>query len=514
MKKTIIFALATFIFSLSIQAQRIGCIHSQNTTRAEGTTALPQPFDFDPQKTYRQPVLLINFSDTDFSMDNPAEYYNRLFNEHQFNQGSGPGSIADYFRDQSSGRVNLVFDIYGPVRVSGKANGRSFSNRYGYFDVREALQELSTTVTNDFSIYDWDGDKEINQIIIIFASYSGNDKSGYIWPNTGFNPHNIKLPGDVTPNLTSISCELWEDGKLCGIGTIIHEFCHSLGLPDLYPLPPASSYSEFDEWDVMDGGNYVDRGWCPPNLSTVERMYLGWYSPTELNEPTSIRDMKSLAEGGEAYIIRNSANASEYYILENRQQKGWDYGIPGNGLLISHIDFDQGEWLDNRVNISDTHFRCHLVNADGKSYINWDKDNNGKDEDHWTMGNRMRSKYLSTSAYPYTDSVTMAINNALTDDSNPAASLYNPAADGRKLLGKPITNIKQADDGTISFDFMGGSEGANIGEIHNAQCIMHNGAGAIYDLSGRRISVFSVSSVPSVLPKGVYIVNGQKLFVK
>ena len=38
--------------------------------------------------------------------------------------------------------------------------------------------------------------------------------------------------------------------------------------------------------------------------------------------------------------------------------------------------------------------------------------------------------------------------------------------------------------------------------------------GAVYDLSGRRLSVSSASSVHSVLPKGMYIVNGKKVIVK
>jgi len=39
-------------------------------------------------------------------------------------------------------------------------------------------------------------------------------------------------------------------------------------------------------------------------------------------------------------------------------------------------------------------------------------------------------------------------------------------------------------------------------------------AGAMYDLSGRKISVSSVHSASSVLPKGVYIMDGQKVLVK
>ena len=54
----------------------------------------------------------------------------------------------------------------------------------------------------------------------------------------------------------------------------------------------------------------------------------------------------------------------------------------------------------------------------------------------------------------------------------------------------------------------------HIDEFHNAQCLMHNEAGTVFDLHGRRISVSSVSSVPSVLPKGVYIKGGKKVIIK
>lgn len=40
------------------------------------------------------------------------------------------------------------------------------------------------------------------------------------------------------------------------------------------------------------------------------------------------------------------------------------------------------------------------------------------------------------------------------------------------------------------------------------------GEGSIYDLTGRRISVPSATSVRSVLPKGVYVINGKKVIMK
>ena len=141
----------------SAQAQRRVCIHRSATTRAASLYLLPSPYDFDAQKTYRVPVVLFSFSDLDFSMDNPAAYYNRLFNEKGFNEGSGPGCVADYFRDQSAGRLNLEFDIYGPVKIDKGAQSHSYYD-YGWEDMRKALEILSETTDADFSVYDWNGD--------------------------------------------------------------------------------------------------------------------------------------------------------------------------------------------------------------------------------------------------------------------------------------------------------------------------------------------------------------------
>ena len=114
--------------TIAVQAQRIGCIvHSEERsgTRTESYN-LPEPMDFDPQATYRQPVVLISFKDQDFSMDDPKEYYNRLLNENGFNGGSGPGCAAEYFREQSGGRLNLQFDIYGPFKVDETAGDHGY----------------------------------------------------------------------------------------------------------------------------------------------------------------------------------------------------------------------------------------------------------------------------------------------------------------------------------------------------------------------------------------------------
>ena len=90
-------------------------------------------------------------------------------------------------------------------------------------------------------------------------------------------------------------------------------------------------------------------------------MLLGWLTPTELTSPITITDMKPVAEGGEAYIVKHTN--SEYYVLENRQQTGWDIGEPGRGLLIYHVDYLESSWRINSVNTG-KNFRYDLVHAD------------------------------------------------------------------------------------------------------------------------------------------------------
>ena len=159
---------------------------------------LPEPYEFDAQKTYRVPVVLFSFSDLDFSMDNPAAYYDRLFNEKGFNEGMGQGCVADYFRDQSAGRLNLAFDIYGPVKIDIGARSHAYYND-GWEDMRKALELLSETTDADFSVYDWDGDGKANEVVFVAAGLIGNTMNGtyYLGPGSYFQIPNTKLPGGV-----------------------------------------------------------------------------------------------------------------------------------------------------------------------------------------------------------------------------------------------------------------------------------------------------------------------------
>lgn len=456
----------------------MAALESPSATR--GVLGYPQR-QWDPGRTYRQPVVLIAFADCDFSMASPVAYYDRILNRQGYNEGAGPGCMADYFRDQSGGLFNMRFDVYGPVRIDESVKTGTSGASYGSGAVAKALKLLVDDTTADFAPYDWDGDGCVDQVICILAGYSGSVVDGYVWPNTGST--GVTISDRLRFSTYSLSCELWADGTPCGIGTICHEFSHCLGLPDLYPLYAGASapFSVVDEWDLMDGGNFTGRGWCPPNYSALERMLLGWETPLELTAPTAVTDMRPVGEGGESFLIRNTANADEFYLLENRQRTGWDYGLPGEGLLIAHVDYDRELWSMNMVNSRTAHLRYDLVHADNRDYRSWDPADNGRDPMKYTMEGNLRNRFLSTSAYPWTSPETGEVNSELTDTSVPAAVVFAPQGDGSRLLSKPVTNIRVEPDGAVSFDFMGGTTG--IAEHRSSDVLLV----AYYDLSGRRL---------------------------
>ena len=113
MKKIVWLAAAALLAATSAQAQvRRGCTPPvDHATRAESESySLREPTKFDPQRLYRQPVVLISFNDRDFSMPDPKSYYHRLFNEQGFNSGKGLGCLGLYIRRPATGlsRVTLV----------------------------------------------------------------------------------------------------------------------------------------------------------------------------------------------------------------------------------------------------------------------------------------------------------------------------------------------------------------------------------------------------------------------
>lgn len=411
-------------------------------------------------------IILAQFSDKTFEDGHDNSYYNSVANEVGFTNDEGyAGSVKDYFLAQSNGKFELDFDIAGPYTLPKSYSYYGKNNRAGNDAyIGEMIASACTMADADvnFSEYDWDGDGEVEQVFVVYAGYGENssyDKTT-VWPckwELSSSDYNKSLKLDNTKiDVFACSCEMEEISdndapKVSGIGTICHEFSHCLGFPDVYDTGDGNNFG-MDTWDLMDYGSYNGNGFKPCGYSSYEKWVAGWITPIELKADTVVSNMKALSDGGEAYVIYNGNHTDEFYLLENRQQTGWDASLYGNGLLVLHVDYDDDAWYYNTVNNTKGHQRYTIFHADNSARGIKSGITNYKSD-------------LAGDPYPYLE------NDSLTNNSKPSATLHNYNTDGLHMMNKGITGIARNDDGTVSFTFQAVSRTITSGE--EAEEIFH-----------------------------------------
>jgi hypothetical protein len=136
------------------------------------------------------------------------------------------------------------------------------------------------------------------------------------------------------------------------IGVVCHEFGHALGLPDYYDVDYGASggyASGLGNWDIMDSGCWNNEGKTPSQNNAYSKYLLGWINLRELDKSGEI-ELVDIRSSNDAFIM-NSANETEFFILENRQKKGFDKFIPHHGLLVYHVDRSNPGWTNNTINV-------------------------------------------------------------------------------------------------------------------------------------------------------------------
>jgi M6 family metalloprotease-like protein len=395
----------------------------------------------------RQLVVLAAFPDRGFQDDKATTLakWDKIFNAEDFHEGSFVGSVHDYFYAQSYGKFNLTFDfVYVNLPDSAKKYRSTYSHdEYSQYMVDDIVDTLMTR-TIDWSQYDWNGNGYVNQILIVYAGKGMNADGGSnsIWPHQWWLSKHLKNPisqregyrgyrtvttGDKQFIIDCYCCaqEMVNTNTVkTSFGTICHEYSHCFGFPDFYYDGGTQTVGD---WDLMDFGNYGKAGYCPCGYSAHERWLMGWLDPIELTTDKTVSEVPILCDQPQAYIIHNEAHRNEYYIIENRQKKGWDASLPGNGLMVFHVDFDASLWTSTK------------------------EAPNSKDKKRYriiTANNNKTLTYASMEGWPY----PYQSNDSLTNTSTPAAELNNANTDGKKLMNKSLFDMKVEND-LASFRF-------------------------------------------------------------
>ena len=402
------------------------------------------------QGTKKGLIILAQFTDSKFQSGHDRALYNKIANAENYTDNGFKGSVKDYFKAQSAGQFELDFDVVGICPLKNPCSYYGGNDAYTGDDLRagemvaEACQWAATQGV-DFSKYDWNGDGEVDQVFVLYAG-KGEANGGAVstvWPHEyalSYSDYgkSLSLSG-VIVDTYACSAELNDRDQLDGIGTFCHEFSHCMGFPDLYDTG-YSGWFGMGYYDLMSAGNYNGDGKCPAGYSAYEKHKCGWLTyqdVTHIDEALNVTGLKAISEGGGAYVLKNKAHEDEYYIIENRQNTGWDAYLPSEGVMITHVDYDAYIWRNN------------MPNTKGNYY---DENDNVYYNDHQRLtifraGKSTSGDGVTSDLYPYNT------NNSLTAESNPAATLYNKNSDGTKYMHVDITDISVASDGTASLTF-------------------------------------------------------------
>ena len=303
-----------------------------------------------------------------------------------------PGSITHYYHTMSFGRLRLGADV-APRRYTSRAGASDYlvdgsnstdSGGYGAF-VQEVLEQADGDL--DFSHYDSDGpdgvpnsgddDGVVDVIFLVLTStpkhfiVPGGSATGvarlgfgddYITDDPGANGEPIR----ISPNAGTV-----QQGRDYAetVGTICHEYGHVLGLPDLYNFDflkldvagPQQDSAGIGRWGLMGWGALGWRGDDgPASMCAWSRDQLGW---VQVAVPGSSQETMVLEDvGREGAVYRIPLNQSEYFLVEYRTRASshYDRNIPGEGLLVWHVD--RPSWLEEGAG----GWRVDLECADGR----------------------------------------------------------------------------------------------------------------------------------------------------
>ena len=430
-------------------------------------------------------IILVNFKDKAFVTDKAeidsmiyGQNYTREYSYSYTSYGkkyteniTSQGSARQYFHDVSFGQYNPHFDVVGPVTVSqnysyyGK-NDRNGNDAHPEEMVKEACQLAYNQYNIDFSLYDNDGDNTVDFVYILYAGYGEADggASNTVWPHayslteagTSLALGGKKIDKYACSNeMSSIS------GYHDGIGTFCHEFTHVLGLPDFYNTANGSNRT-LGDWDILDYGCYNNDGNTPCAFSGYERFFCGWATPELLVDPAyySLKELNGsntvllISTTDQHNLIGNDPNPATFYLLENRQQTGWDKYLNGHGLMLTKVNYSYSKWYNNNPNNTASNMGVDIIEA--------------------------KTNTSST--------------NKATDLFPAGATSYTGIAD------HSITDIKE-ENGIIYFSYKGGTEPREtaIENIAEDEQVL-----GIYTLTGKSLPV------NSELPHGVYIVRTNK----
>lgn len=256
--------------------------------------------------------------------------------------------------------------------------------------------------------------------------------------------NSIILPETESREISGITGDVLLELSINGL--IVSSIASHMGLPDLFDTN--TGLSAIGRFGLMDGqAIFAYSGLFPPEPSAWEKIYLGWEIPHEISNSGQyqiVLTAKLVSQLLDSRIIKIPINNSEYFLIENRQRDAkkdgitltiadngsiitktfpkdttgfsiagvdslqgvildvdeFDWAVPGNGIVIWHIDESviNSKIAENKINTDKFHRGVDVEEADGIQDIGEQFTTvfgdeivgEGEDVDMWFLGNKSK----------------------------------------------------------------------------------------------------------------------------
>lgn len=418
-----------------------------------------------PTGNYSLLALLVEFTDK-FPSVAPVSFDTLIFAAPPAN------SVTDYYDEISYGTMTIVTVNLpsatgwnpAPRPYNGPAGyvnpdgipGTADDNGFGSYpqNVQGIVWDLVALVDPfvNFAPYDNDADGSVDTLVVIHAGpgaeFTGDrdDVWSHMWALSGSGGPGPHTTGDgVNVDIYTMEPEYWQTSGDMTIGVYCHELGHgAFNLPDLYDRDYSSS--GLGRLSLMAGGSWNGvLGSSPAHPDAWTRAQMGFLSPTVISVDTAGVSIPQIETTSTAYRLwTNGDIGAEYFLVENRQQTGYDASLPSNGLLIYHVDenvITQNDRECSQVNnwlCGVWHYLVALEQADGQWDLEHNTNSDAGDPYPGSTFNRTfdSSSVPNSSSYRSSQDTSVGMTDISNSGSTMTADMYVECAAGVALEGE------------------------------------------------------------------------------
>lgn len=325
-------------------------------------------------------VLLIDFEDR--RGNHSREHYEDLL----FSTGTYPsGSMNDYFREVALGKVSITGEVHGWLRMPQKysyyTNRESGTEWYSYPRNAPRMAEDAVHAALSAGVefppnLDKLGHGQITALFLIHAGFGAEVFSDPVRQKNEIWSHKWRVtnPIPVAPGLSATTYLTVPHN--CRVGVCAHELGHlAFQWQDFYDPNYDEDGSEWDgagRWDLMAGGSYNGDSNTPAHPAGLHKAQHGWIDVRTIDASASIElPPFDPQQAVIAKVIGPYYEKGQYLILENRTRWGFDFHLPGEGLLVWRVD-------EAKEQVSPNEPGMLLIQADGRHQL--------ETPDDWNQG--------------------------------------------------------------------------------------------------------------------------------